>query len=418
MSYHWRSMTIIMNDTNLTNLYQIRNFLGGSSSHTFSTFSADEAYRWVNQVLIRFSYRKLDKKDKSLIKLYLFRVTGYSRSQVTRLITAQRKTGKVVRRPYKRHVFSQKYSGQDVQLLAKTDELHDTPNGKTMKSILHREWHMFHNKEYEHLSQISVAHIYNCRATVLYKKTNKNYQKTKPTPTPIGERMKPQPNGKPGYLRVDTVHQGDKDKQKGVYHINIVDEVTHFEFMGAVEQISESYLVPMLEQLLQAFPFTIYEIHADNGSEYINQYVARILYKLMIRLTKSRPRKSNDNALVESKNGSVIRKWIGYTFLPQGFAKHLNVFYFGIFHEYINYHRPCAFPKVLTTAKGKQVKSYPQENYLTPYEKLRSLPNFQQYLKPHVTLLQLETVARRKSDTQVAQLVQEERSKLFEKQWN
>jgi len=409
-------MTITMNDTYLSSLNQIRLFLEGSATHSFTASRTSETYEWINKILIRFAYHQLDKKDKSLIRKYLSRVTGYSRSQLTRLITGYAKTGKVVKRPYKRNVFQVKYSGQDIQLLAKTDELHDTPNGKAIKHILEREWQLFHNRDYERLSQISVSQIYNLRASVLYKRINKNYQKTKATTTAIGERVRPKPNGKPGYLRVDTVHQGDRDKQKGVYHINIVDEITHFEFMGAVEYISESHLTPMLEQLIAAFPFVILEIHADNGSEYINQYVARILYKLMIRLTKNRSRKSNDNALVESKNGAVIRKWIGYDFLPKGFAKHLNVFYFGIFHEYINYHRPCAFPKVVTDKKGKQVKSYPQENYLTPYDKFKSLPNCQQFLKPHVTLEQLEAISLRKSDTQLARVVQLERSRLFSKQ--
>jgi len=409
-------MTINMNDTNLTTFLQIKNFLDGSSDHAFSSFSTDETYTWIEKVLLRFSYHTLDKKGKSLIKQYLSRVTGYSRSQLTRLIANHTKTGKIARRPYGRNVFSRKYSSQDIQLLAKTDELHDTPNGKAIKQILRREWQIFHNREYESLSRVSVSQIYNFRSSVLYKRINKNYQKTKAVLTPIGERIKPQPNGCPGYLRVDTVHQGDKDKQKGVYHINIVDEITHFEFMGAVEQISESYLIPMLEQLVEAFPFKILEIHADNGSEYINQYVARILYKLMIKLTKSRPRHSNDNALVESKNGSVIRKWVGYAFLPKGFAKHLNIFYFGIFHEYINYHRPCAFPKVVSNQKGKQIKIYPQENYLTPFDKFRSLTNCEQFLKPHVTLEQLEAIALRKSDTKLVEMVQAERSILFSKQ--
>ena len=53
-----------------------------------------------------------------------------------------------------------------------------------------------------------------------------HYTKTKPAPVKIGERTKPINNGQPGFLRVDSVHQGDKDGEKGVYHINLVDEVT------------------------------------------------------------------------------------------------------------------------------------------------------------------------------------------------
>jgi hypothetical protein len=50
-------------------------------------------------------------------------------------------------------------------------------------------------------------------------------------------------NGKPGYIRIDTVHQGDLDGCKGVYHINAVDEVTQIEIVVSVEKISEQYFM-------------------------------------------------------------------------------------------------------------------------------------------------------------------------------
>lgn len=413
MSYDLWSMTIIMNDTHITAIGQINQFLDGSIIHNFNSKSIDETYKWVTSTLIKFRYYKLSKGDKSILKKYLQKVTGYSRSQMTRLIKAQRQTGRVIRKRYLRHVFTRKYSGRDTILLAQTDSLHDIPNGKTTKKILEREWEIYQKEEFKALSGISVSHIYNLRGTVIYKRVNKFYQKTKATKVSIGERRKPEPNGKPGFVRIDTVHQGDKDKEKGVYHINIVDEVTQFEFMGAVEVIDNSHLVPMLKQLIDAYPFMIIEVHADNGSEYINQYVAKLLNKLLIKLTKNRPRKSNDNALVESKNGSIVRKWIGYAFLAKDFANKLNHFYFGVFHEYINYHRPCAFPVIITGKKGKQRKTYPQSNYMTPFEKFKLIPNFKKYLKPHVTIKQLETISLKCSDNEMAKLVQKERDLLF-----
>lgn len=340
-------------------------------------------------------------------------MTGYSRAQITRLITVQNTTGKVVRKRYLRHVFSTKYSAVDLILLAQTEALHDTPNGRATKYILEREWSVYGKLEFKHLSLISVTHIYRLRKTFSYRRINLFYQKTKPTKTPIGERRKPEPNGLPGYLRVDSVHQGNKEKEKGVYHINIVDEVTQFEFVGAVEHIDEKHLIPILELLLDCFPYIIVEIHADNGGEYINQFVAELLQKLFIKLTKSRARKSTDNALVESKNGSVIRKWIGYEFLEKSFAGALNIFYFGCFHEYLNYHRPCAFPVTITDKKGKEKKIYPQENYLTPFEKLKLIPNLERYLKLGVTINSLAAIASRHSDNEMAQIVQTEREKMF-----
>lgn len=408
-------MTITMNDTQLTSLSEIKKFLDGSLTFSFRAPTTQKTYDWVAETLIRFRYRGLGKTDKTTIKLYLQKVTGYSRSQTTRLIGGYLGSGRVVRKRYHRHVFPTKYSGGDLITLAQTDALHDTPNGKAIKRILQREMAVYQRLGFERLSGISVSHIYNLRRTVIYQRINTHFEKTKPIKSTIGERRKPRPEGSPGYLRIDSVHQGDLEREKGVYHINIVDEVTQFEFVGAVEHISESHLLPMLKKLIELFPFRIIEIHSDNGSEYINRIVAGLLEKLRINLTKNRSRKSNDNALVEGKNGSVIRKWIGYAFLPRGYAKQLNRFYFGCFHEYLNYHRPCAFPMVIVDKRGKERKVYKQENYQTPLEKLLSLPHVDQYLKPSATIDQLTNIAARHSDNEMAALVQKERSKLFDK---
>lgn len=112
------------------------------------------------------------------------------------------------------------------------------------------------------------------------------------------------------------VHQDDQDKQKGVYRINAVEEVAQFEVACTVERISEQYLMSATSQLLECFPFVIKGFCSDNGSEYINYKVAALLQKLLIKFTKSRSRQINDNALVESKNGSVIRKLFGYSHIP------------------------------------------------------------------------------------------------------
>src|SRR5450631_4383275 len=103
------------------------------------------------------------------------------------------------------------------------------------------------------------------------------YQPTRPTPVNIGERRRPEPDSRPGYLRVDTVHQGDLDGVKGVYHINAVDEVTQWQVAGSVEAITQTHLGPVLLAILAQFPFLIRGFHSDNGTEYINQSVADLL---------------------------------------------------------------------------------------------------------------------------------------------
>ena len=210
---------------------------------------------------------------------------------------------------------------------------------------------------------------------------------------------------------MDTVHQGDRDGEKGVYHVNTIDEVTQWENLGCVERISERYLVPVLEELLVQYPFRILGFHADNGSEYINRVVAELLEKLRVELTKSRARQTNDQALVEGKNGSIVRKQIGYGWIAQEEAKKIQAFYRNTLNVYLNYHRPCGYATDVVDGKGKIRKRY--DAYLTLYEKFRSLPQAEQYLRPGVTMAELERIARGHSDTEYALLVQQEKARLF-----
>lgn len=168
-----------------------------------------------------------------------------------------------------------------------------------------------------------------------------------------------------------------------------------------------------MESLIDSFPFIIKGFHADNGSEYINQRVADLLNKLLIELTKSRSRRTNDNALVESKNGSIVRKHLGYHHIAQKWAPLINEFNQKYLNPYINYHRPCFFPVVTIDAKGKQKKTYPYKAMMTPYEKLKSLPDANQYLKPGLTLKQLNDSALAISDNEAAQQLNEARKQLF-----
>ena len=137
--------------------------------------------------------------------------------------------------------------------------------------------------------------------------------------------------------------------------------MTQLEVVASVERISEAHLVPSLEFMLQGFPFVIRGFHSDNGSEFVNKVVAKLLDKLLIGFTKSRARHPNDNGLVETKNGSVIRKHPGYAHIPQIYAQPLNAYHGEFFNPYINFHRPCFFPVLVTDHKGKVKKKYPYQ---------------------------------------------------------
>src|SRR5580704_15152839 len=277
-----------MDDTEATSLEQIRAFLAGSGEVRFAGQRRDEVYAWVERTLVRHRYPALNRREKGLLRRYVARMTGLSRSQVTRLIAGYTGTGRVKAALYRRRKFASRYTKADVDLLAYVDKWHGNLSGPATKRILEREYSEYGQAAYQRLAAISVAHLYRLRSSEGYRKRNASYQPTKPTPIPIGERRKPQPHGSPGYLRIDTVHQGDPDGRKGLYHINAVDQVTQWEIVAATSQISELWLLPVLEALLEQFPFKIRGFHSDNGSEFINYNVARLLDKLLIEQTKSR----------------------------------------------------------------------------------------------------------------------------------
>ncbi|MHB8257935.1 MAG: hypothetical protein ACYDHY_18405 [Acidiferrobacterales bacterium] len=210
------------------------------------------------------------------------------------------------------------------------------------------------------------------------------------------------------------MHQGDLDGVKGLYHINAVDCVTQLEIVASCERISEAHLLPVIENLLASFPFAILGFHADNGSEYINHTVAALLEKLRIEFTRSRPRHSNDNGLAETKNGSIVRKHLGYSHIPQRFAVEVNAWCRDYLNPYINFHRPCFFAESVTDAKGKTRKRYRLKDMMTPYEKLKSLPNAAAFLRPGITFDQLDQRATAMSDNEAAERLNAARKKLFQ----
>jgi len=265
------------------------------------------------------------------------------------------------------------------------------------------------------LAEISASHIYILRDSKTYASVRVHRTHTQARQVSIGERRKPDPRGQPGYLRVDTVHQGHHDGRPGVYHINAVDTVTQWRVVGCVETISENHLAPVLESILHQFPFGILGFHCDNGSEFINQRVAQMLNKLMVEFTKSRAYWTTDNALVEGKNGAVVRKHIGYGRIGSERAEAWQKFYTAYFNSCLNYHRPCGFATVTTDGRGKRKRRYPAKNYRTPYEKLVSLKKWKQYLKPGITVALLARQSTAHSDTEAALRMQKAKLELLAK---
>jgi hypothetical protein len=372
-------MVINMDESQLRTIEQIEQFLDGSAQVAFTAHGGDlERYAHISRVLKRFDYPRCSKHDRGVVLRYLQHTSGYSRAQLTRLVKqwhCNRLASTPLIKRYRAPAapFARKYTALDLELLVEMDKAHVDVCGPAITHPLKRAFFDYGDVRFERLAQLSSSHLYNLRKSVGYQHLRVSFTKTHPVCNSIGVRKAPSPNGRAGFVRIDSVHQGDEDGIKGVYHITCVDSTSQWQVQACVQGISEAYLLPVLEMVIAQFPFVIEGFHSDNGSEYINHKVAKMLEKLRIEQTKSRSRQSNDNALAESKNASVVRKHMGYAHIPKKHAQPINTFYQECFNPWLNLHRPCMFATALVKANGKVVKIYKHEDVKTPLEALVKL---------------------------------------------
>lgn len=401
-----------MDDSGIVTISQVEKLLTASKGLKLKSASRDDKYRWLGTVLKRFKFFDCGRKERGLLREYMEQLTGISTSQLTKLIRKQLLMGVIKASWGLRNKFPTTYTKKDMELLAETDNLHGRLSGPATKYILEREFN-FGNARYERISRVSASHIYNLRDKPAYRVKSITVSRTKSVQTSIGIRHKPKTGGKPGHLRVDTVHQGDLNGVKGVYHINLIDEVTQWEILVSVAETNEAAMELAIEDALKGFPFCILGFHSDNGGEFLNEKVAEMLNSELIKQSKSRSGRCNDNALVEGKNGSVVRKLMGHWHIDRSYAGEINRFYMGHYNTYLNYHRPCGFATITVDEKGKRRRKY--KTYRTPYLAFMALKNPAQYLREEVKLEDLKKIAEAHSANGFAKLMQAEKEKLFKK---
>ena len=402
----------------LRTMEQVRAFVEGSEPVDYKPLDRASSYAFVRGALARFDYHLLGRADRGCVRAYIRKVCGFSPAQITRLIRQQAETGAVEDRRGRNsgRPFETVYGPADIRLLAEVDEAFMGMSGLATCEILRRQFEVHGDARFERLAGLSRSHLYNLRATRTYRTKRTTWNRTRPSPVAIAVRKAPEPNGRPGFLRVDTVHLGDKDGRKGVYVVNAVDEVTQYEHVGALPGISERFMAPLLEALLAMFPFDVLGFHADNGSEYVNHVVAALLEKLHVgEFTKSRPRRSNDNALVEGKNAHVVRRHLGHEHIPIRFADDVDRFLRERLSPFLNFHRPCLFATERVDAKGKVRRTYRQPDVATPLAKLESLPDAARFLRRGASFDDLDRAAAAQSGLQAAKALKRARDELFRK---
>ncbi|EKD94613.1 MAG: integrase catalytic subunit [uncultured bacterium] len=395
-----------MDFNHLKCLDDLKAFIEGSKRFVIKAKTIEDRYLMIEKLIDKFNYLRLSKKDKHIVLKTLKILTGYKKSQLHHLIDMV-VVGSLSKKPYHRINIHRTYTGYDIGLLEETDELHYRLSAAATHEILRREYEIFGNNKYQNISHVSVSHINNLRSMDKYKV--KYLHHTQARLVPIGETTKPEPNGNPGSIRIDTVFQSD------ICHINSVDEITQWEVIICVPQITERYLLPALEILLEEYPFIVFNFHSDRGGEYINYLVSHLLNKLLINQTKSRSRHVNDNALIEGKNGSVLRKNLGYFHINQSLVDKYNDFFIKWFNPYLNYHRPCGYiTDIITDFKGRERKVYGQ--YTTPYEKLKEVSKYkkQNFLKKDINFEKFDKIAYKESDNEYTAKMRKQQYRLFD----
>ena len=185
-------MKTIMKLEELTTIEQLSRFLEGTQAVIFKVNTLkEERYQWIQHELIRFDYRTLNKVKKGAVIRYLIKVSGYSRQQITRLIKQYRNTGHIKHHHVTSNGFKGKYTSEDIRLIARMDERHDTPCGQAIKKLCERAYQVFGEEKYKRLSNISTSHLYNLRKSKAYSRTRNYFEKTRAKSSSIGERRKP-----------------------------------------------------------------------------------------------------------------------------------------------------------------------------------------------------------------------------------
>ena len=167
-----------MNDDHLVSVAQLKEFAKLSNSAKFKSNSSKvETYEWVSNALVKFRYVSLKKKEKSVVKKYIMKMTGYSDGAVDKLIARKKKFGKIFVKERTQNTFQKFYQGEDIELLAEVSNVTLNQNGCALKEMCKSMYLDFSDLRFEKLSKISVSHLYNLKKTNVYEHKSLFYTK-------------------------------------------------------------------------------------------------------------------------------------------------------------------------------------------------------------------------------------------------
>jgi len=174
---------------------------------------------------------------------------------------------------------------------------------------------------------------------------------------------------RPGYLDVDLVdHSGGNASGEFCYTLDMADAFSQWIELRAVLTKAQKFVLDELQWVRLDLPFALLGIHSDSGSEFINDQLYRYCHAEQLKFTRSRAGKKNDNARVEQKNWSVVRRLIGYgRYETHRQVDQLNAVY-AVARLYINFFKPVMKLQTKRRVGSKVRKIYDEPK--TPYQRL------------------------------------------------
>ena len=272
---------------------------------------------------IRPRYLKASKEKKSVILNEYCEATGLVRKYVIRILSA-----KVSDKDKKDHVRKKRKPVYDTFVVIKLKELWklmDYPCGLRMKPML-SEWirklksfgEIILSEEVENkLLKISASTIDRKLVKARTEEHRKTFSTTKPgslLKSQIPIRTSSWEETQIGFCELDTVaHCGSSTAGLFAYTLNLVDILTGWDESETVLGKGEKGIVSALKNIEQRLPFPLRGIDPDNGGEFINYSMIEYCAENKTGFTRGRPYKKNDNAHIEQKNWTHVRKTFGYS---------------------------------------------------------------------------------------------------------
>jgi len=193
-------------------------------------------------------------------------------------------------------------------------------------------------------------------------------------------------DAKPGFLEIDLVaHCAESTEGDYLATLNCVDVSTGWCECAVPRNRGEIAVRAALEEIRQRLPMPLLGIDSDNGPEFINNHLKRYCDKEKLTFTRSRPYKKNDQARVEGKNWTVVRRYVGYARYEGDVARlALNDLYKDV-RLYVNFFQPVMKLIEKTRVDGKVKKVY--DTAQTPYQRVLASSEVNQESKDALTAL-------------------------------